>query len=260
MFAAVLDRLAGRMRQRTSSAHERIESAAKATAAGENIDVGGLEESLFTVAMGVDQFRQLCDLFSARRERFAKLDGLGAARKRLAKLDQEIESANAGHAELVEKYRQRYATLRGEANDSQAVIDEARNARDWLLAVPNCPPSIRPDYEAALATEQKALEAVGDASRQIRQLTQDIQTEIGWIEQVMGQDVRLLHPPKLTIAKSERDKLSADAQGRIDTHEKRKARLERQLGEANQTLAECQKQQAAAEATLATVRKNILAA
>jgi len=259
MFTAVLDKLAGRMRQRTATAHERIEAAAKATAAGENIDVAGLEDALFTVSMSLDGFRQLCDLFAARRERFAKLDGLGPARKRLAQTDKEIEAANAAHAEAVEKYRQRYAALRDQANDSQRVIDAARDAREWLLAVGNCPPSLKPDYELALAGEQKALEAVADAEREIRRLSEGIKSEVGWIEQLTGEDARLLHPPELTVAKSSRDKLSAAAARKIDDHERRKKRLEGQLAEATATLEAARKEQAAAEATLTTLRKKILA-
>jgi DNA repair exonuclease SbcCD ATPase subunit len=247
------------MRQRTATAHERIEGAAKAAAAGENIDVAGLEDALFTVSMSLDGFRELCDLFVARRERFAKLDGLGPARKRLAKTDAEIEAANASHAEAVEQYRKRYAALREEANESQAVIDAARDAREWLLALANCPPSLKGDYELALAGEQKAIEAVADAEREIRRLSEEIKGEAGWIEQLAGEDARLLHPPELTVAKSSRDKLSAAAARKIDEHERRKKRLEGRLAEASATLEAARKEQAAAEATLATVRKKILA-
>jgi DNA repair exonuclease SbcCD ATPase subunit len=259
MFSAVLDKLAGRMRQRTATAHERIEGAAKAAAAGENIDVAGLEDALFTVSMSLDGFRELCDLFVARRERFAKLDGLGPARKRLAKTDAEIEAANASHAEAVEQYRKRYAALREEANEAQTVIDAARDAREWLLAVANCPPSLKDDYALALAGEQKALEAVGDAEREIRRLNEAIRNEAGWIQQHEGEDVRLIHAPQLTVAKSARDKLSAEAREKVEHHERRIKRFEGELIAANKTLDECRKQQAAAEASLATVRKKILA-
>jgi multidrug resistance efflux pump len=260
MFTAVLDKLAGRMRQRTATAHERIEAAARSIAKGEAVDVAGLEDSLHTVGMTLDGFRQLCDLFVARAERFAKLDGLGAARKKVEKLDREIEAANQAHAEATEQYRQRYTKLRGAATEAQSAVDTARAARDWLLAMDNCPPSLKPDYELALANEQKAIAAVGDAEREIRRLNEAIKSEIGWIEQLEGEDARMLHPPELTVAKSGRDKLSAVAREKVENHERRKTRLEGQLVEAQKTLADAQAALMAAEAVVAGVRKKILAA
>lgn len=81
VFAKVFDSLAGRMKQRKATAHERIEAAAKQIAAGNNVDVPGLEDALFTVGISLDDFRGLCDLFAGRVAKFALLETLGAARK-----------------------------------------------------------------------------------------------------------------------------------------------------------------------------------
>jgi hypothetical protein len=260
VLAKVFDTLAGRMRQRTSNAHERIEAAAKAIARGDNIDVAGLENSLFTVGMTLDNFRQLCDLFVARADNFAKLDGLGAARKRIEKVDREIEAANKTHAEAVEAYRKRYTNLRAEADQAQAAVDTARAARDWLLAVDNCPPSLRDEYQAGLAAEDKAVADVGNAQREVQKLSEDIKSEKGWLEQLAGEDVREIHPPTMTVTASQRERLGAARGQKYDEHERRLKRLEARKVDADKTLADAQAALVAAEAVVAGVRKRILAA
>ena len=186
VFAAVFDKLAGRIKQRTATAHEKIEAAAKAIAKGESVDVAGLEDSLHTVGVTLDGFRALCDLFAGRAESFTKLEGLAAARKKVDKVDREIEAANQTHAEAVEQYRRRYMQLRAEADQAQAAVDAARAARHWLLAPENCPPSLRDEYQAALGAEHQAITDVENAQGQLKYLADEIKGEKGWLEQLAG--------------------------------------------------------------------------
>jgi len=260
LLEKVFDTLAGRMRQRTATAHERIEVAAKAIARGENVDVAGLEDALFTVGMSLDDFRGLADLFVARGERLRTLDGLGAARKKAERLDKEIEAANAAHAEAVEQYRKRFLALREQATAAQADVDRCRDSREWLLAPGNCPPSLRGDYDTAMADEQAALEAVSAAERTVQELRSEIKSEEGWLEQLADEDARQIHPPQLTITKSGRDRLTEQRSAKYDEHEARKKRLERRLVEAEAELEKARAGLVVAEAAVAAVRKKILTA
>jgi hypothetical protein len=256
----VFDALRGRMRERTQTAHERIEAAAKAVARGENIDVGGLEDAMFTTSTSVDDFRKLTELFASRAEKLQTLDGLGASRKKAEKLNKEIEAANAAHAEAVEQYRKRFIALREQATAAQADVDRCRDCREWLLAPGNCPPSLRGDYDTAMADEQAALEAVSAAERTVQELRSEIKSEEGWLEQLADEDARQIHPPQLTITKSGRDRLTEQRSAKYDEHEARKKRLERRLVEAEAELEQARAGLVAAEAALAAVRKKILAA
>jgi hypothetical protein len=260
VFAKVFDSLAGRMRQRKANAHERIETAAKQIAAGQSVDVGGLEDALFTAGMTLDDFRGLCDLFAARVEKLALLDTLGAARKKVEKIDRDIEAANKTHAEAVDNYRRRYMTLRAEADQAGAAVEAARNAREWILALENCPPSIRHDYQAALEAEQAATSAVGQAERTVRELTDEIRSEQGWLDQLAQQDAVELHPPELTITKAGRDRMAGARAAKYDEHAARKKRLENRLADATKAVDEARVTLVAAEAQLAATRKRILAA
>ena len=260
VFTQVFDKLASRVKQRTATAHDRIEAAARAIAKGDNVDVAGLEESLHTVGMDLPAFQALCDLFVARADNFAKLDGLGAARKKVEKIDKDIAAANATHAEAVEAYRKRYTQLRADADQAQAAVDTARAARDWLLAVDHCPPSLRDEYVAALAGEEKANADVGNAQREIKKLADDIKSEKGWLEQLAGEDVRTIHPPEMVVTTSQRERLSGARKDKYDEHERRLKRLEARKVDADKTLADAQAALVAAEAVVAGVRKRILAA
>jgi len=256
----VFDALRGRMRERTQTAHERIEAAAKAVARGENVDVGGLEDAMFTTSSTVDDFRKLAELFATRAEKLQALEGLGAARKRVEKLNTDIEAANARHAEATERFRREFITLRDQANAAQADVDRARDCREWLLAPGNCPPSLRADYDTALAQEQAAIEAVAAAERTIRELRAEIKGEEGWLEQLAGEDAKEIYPPEVVVSKSGRDRLTAQRSAKYEEHETRKKRLERRLAEAEPELEKARAGLVAAEAAVAEVRKRIIAA
>ena len=260
VFAKVFDSLAGRMRQRKASAHERIETAAKQIAAGQSVDVAGLEDALFTAGMTLDDFRGLCDLFATRVEKLALLETLGAARKKVEKIDRDIEAANKAHAETVDNYRRRYVSLRAEADQAYAAVESARNAREWILALDNCPPSIRHEYQTALEAEQAATSAVGQAERTVRELTDEIRSEQGWLDQLAGEDAKELHPPELTITKAGRDRMAGARSAKYDEHAARKKRLEHRLADATKAVDEARVTLVAAEAQLAATRKRILAA
>lgn len=260
MLTAVFDRIAGRVQKRQNSARERIEDAAKRIAAGESIDEAGVEGALFEAGLTVEAFRDLAVFYQERRQRLDRLNTLGAARKRLEKADQAIDAENRRHAEATEQYRKRFLSLRQEADAAGAEVAAARDARDWLLDVQHCPPSLRDQYQAALDAEQAATVAVGDAEREARRLRERIASEAGFIDQLTGEASREIAPPELVMTPPGRQRMAAATQAKVDEHEKQKTRLERRLVEAEAAVAEARKSLAAAEATLADLRKRILAA
>lgn len=260
MLTQVFDALAGKRRQRTQTSHQAIEAAAKAIAAGQAADVAALEQDLHTTGMTIDEFRALCETFAARVKKFAELDALGAARRRVEKLEKDIEAANKLHAEATERYQQRHAALRAEAAEAGGIVAVGQAAKEWLLDPKNCLPSLRDGYAEALANEEAAQVAVGDAEREVRRLTDEIRSEAGWLEQLLGDDAREIHPPEMTITASGRDRLTAARREKFDDHARRKTRLEAQLVEANKAVEAARAALVDAEAAVATIRKRILAA
>jgi hypothetical protein len=259
MLTAVFDKLAGRMRQRTLTAHEAIEAAAKAIAAGQAADVAALEEHLFGTGTSLDQFKGLCESFAERIKKFSELDALAAARRRVEKVEKDIEAATKAHAEATERYQQRHAALRVEAAEANVIVSMGQAARDWLVDPKNCPPSVRPAYAEALDNEQVAQVAVGDAEREVRRLTDEIRSEAGWLTQLLGEDAREIHPPEIAITQSGRDRLTAARRDKYDEHAARKKRLEARLVEANKAVEAARAALVDAEAAVAAIRKKILA-
>lgn len=259
MLTQVFDALAGKRRQRTLTSHQAIEAAAKAIAAGETADVAALEQDLHTTGMTLDEFRALCETFAERVKKFADLDKLAAARRRVEKLDKDAEAATKAHAEATERYHQRVAALRAEAAEGNVIVTAGERAKEWLLDPKNAPPSLAGDYREALAVEQSAAAAVGDAEREVGRLTGEIKGERGWLKQLADEDAMQLHPAELAITKTGREKLSAARQEKYATHERRLTRLEAQLAQANEMLDQARAALVAAEATVAAVRKKILA-
>jgi hypothetical protein len=260
MFTAVLDRIAGRVQKRRTSARERIEDAARRLAAGESIDEAGLEGAMFEAGLTVEEFRDLAVFYNDRRAKMDLVATLGNARKRLEKADAAIAAENARHAEATEQYRKRFLSLRAEADAAGADVERARSAREWLLDVAHCPPSIRDDYTAALDAEQAANVAVGDAEREVRRLREEIKSAEGWIEQLTGEASTEIVPREILITSPGRQRLADSIQQKIEDRTKQKNRLEARLVEAETALTTAQKALVAAEAAVAAIRKRILAA
>jgi hypothetical protein len=254
----LFDRLTSRVRAREQSAHERLAAAAKAQAKGQSVDVSGLEDALFSSRMDLDDFRKLCELEEQRSAAFVRLEKLGPARTRVEKLDAQIAAENAKHEEIVEAYRKRWVGLRDEAREAQTVVDNSRQARDWLLAVENCPPGLRREYREALDAQQAALVARDGLTRSIKEKREQIQSEEHWIKELEGEGARDLAAIGDVITKSGRERLNRATVEKIETHERRKQR-------AVAALEDLQKQSAAAEAAILkadaavhTVQKKVL--
>jgi chromosome segregation ATPase len=259
-IAAALEKLTVRFRQRTITALEQVELAAKTLAAGGTVDMGGLESALVTAQLSPDDFRQRCDFHVERVAKLATLEKLGPARTKADRLDKDIAGENARHAELTAAYQKRWTSLREQADEVAREVEDSRRARDWLLDLKNAPLDLADEYRAALDAEHAAQVAIGDIERSIRDLKERHRSAVGWVEQILEQDLREIHPPSATVTKSQRDRLSAAQQAKLDEHERRRDRLAREIKEQETQLTAARADLVKAEAHLAAVRKKVLAA
>jgi len=255
---ATFEKLASRFQKRRTSSLETVEAAAQALAGGGTIDDAAVESALVSAGLTLDDFKIRTEFHVERRKKLDELDKLGAARKRAEDLDQRIEAENKKHAEIVEAYRARWLALRQQADEAAQQVAQSRDARDWLLHPDRAPLALRDDYVAALDVEQKARERIGDVERLIRQLREKHDSEKGWIEQILAEDLRTIHPPAAAVAKSQRDKLGAAQAEKLDLHERRRDRFAREIKEAEADLEVARGELMKAEAVLADLRKRIL--
>lgn len=256
MITAVLDRLSGRLKQRTKSAREIVEQAARKIAAGESVDEAALESAIVEAGLAVDDLGRLAEFYSRRAEKRKLLDALGGARKRLAAVDAKISAENAKHAEIVDAYKKRWLALREEADAATREVDAGRAARDWLLELANCPPSLQDDYRRLLDDEQAATVAVGDAQRLARQIREDIESQKRWIESLDGASSREIEAP--TVAVNYRNPVIRQNDEKIEDRRQRLKRLEGRLVDADAAVAAAEKQLAAATLALSNMRDQIL--
>lgn len=256
MITAVLDRMAGRLKQRKTTAREVVEQAARRIAGGETVDEAALEGAIVEAGLAIDDLQRLAEFYVARREKRQVLDALGAARKRLAAVDARIAAENAKHAEIVDAYKKRWIALREEADAATREVDAGRAARDWLLELANCPPSMQDDYRRLLDEEQAATVAVGDATRVVRELRERILSEKRSIESLTGATAQEIDPSLVPLNRRNGRVIANDEQ--IEEHRRTIKRLEGRLVEAESVLAAAEKQLAAATLALGNMRDRIL--
>lgn len=259
-IVAQFEKLASRFRQRKSSSLETIEVAAQTLAADGTIDTAAVEAALVTAGLTLDDLRKRVEFHVERKQKLAHLDKLGAAQKRVEEIDGRIESENKKHAEIVEAYRGRWVALREQAAEAAEQVSVARSSRDWLLDPARAPLALKDDYVTALDVEQKSVERVADVERLIRKLTESLRSEEGWIEQILAEDVRLISPPSLVVAKSQRDKLSESASDKLTVHERRRDRHAREIKEAQADLELARGELVKSQGAVADLRRRILKA
>jgi hypothetical protein len=258
-LATYFEKLSSRVRQRTTSAQERIEKAAQTLAGGKNSDVASIEDALHDATMTVDQFRERVEFHSARREHFQRLEKLGIARTKVEGLDKRIAAEEAKHAEIVEAFRARWAALRDEATAAQRDVDGARDSRDWLLAPENAPLHLADRYGGLLAEESVAVEGLAAAEREVRSIKERVKSEEGWLVEIAAEGRREIHAPEAVITTKQRERLSGQAAAKYDEHEQKLTRFRKRLVEAEKTVEDCRKTLVSAEAAVAQIRKEILA-
>lgn len=259
-LTSVFDNLAGRFMARKQSALDVIDGAAKTLAAGGTIDAGAVEQALVAAGLDLDAFRERVEFQTARREKLEALEKLGAARRRVEQLDGQLAAEAAKHAEVTAAFHKRYAALRDEATNHQREVDRARDAREWILDPKNCPLALREPYEAALAAVQAARENVSTIGRQLRDLRERHRGAEAAIAEIVAADARELHPPQAIVAASQKERLAAATREKVEQHERRRDRLAREVGDAEQELAAAEQAVVRAEAAIAELVKRILTA
>jgi uncharacterized protein YdaU (DUF1376 family) len=259
-IATAIEKLTTRFRQRTATAFEQVETAAKTLATGGTVDMASLESALVTAQMGPDDFKARAEFHGERAAKLATLEKLGPARQKAERIDKEIAAENQKHAELTAAYQKRWSALREQADEASREVEDCRRCREWLLELQHAPLHLREEYSESLDVEQKCRERIGDVERLLRQLREKHKDEEEWVQQILDEDLRVIHPPMATVAKSQRDKLGAAQKAKLDEHERRRDRFAREIKEAESDLEAARLELVKAEAAVASIRKKILTA
>lgn len=258
----LLEKLTTRVRARELNAHEQLAAAAKAAARGQSVDVGSLEESLFSTRQTVDDFRLLCEYEAERAERLAAMEKLAPNKAKATKLRAAMDAESNKFNEIRDAFQARYAKLETEAREFEREVDAASRARDWLLDYRNVRGALGEQYREAVDEQAAAASAVDQLNRRISDLQRGIKGCDSEIEQTRAAwDRTLLTSGPPTVRKKgeagERA-LPAEVVDKIDDIERRKKRLVAELAEVDREVPAAQKAAAAADARVADLQRRLL--
>jgi len=110
-----------------------ITQAARATAAGEAVDVATLDTALAAVGMTPEQFDSLVIVCRDRGESRVKLAAMAAAEEKAAKLGAQIAAATAARDKILEDHNSRIRVMAIEHAELDAAIQAGIMARERLL-------------------------------------------------------------------------------------------------------------------------------
>jgi hypothetical protein len=235
-LANLFDRITNRRRDRELSAQEQLSAAARKHAKGETVDVGAVEECLFTTGQSIDDFRRLCEFEETRRDCFAKLEQGSSMKVRLEKIDAQVAAENAKYQEIAAGFESRLAKLELERSQVSPAVSAAASARTWLLDAKNVQGTIGDDYRDALAREQEASiqsenlqRAMKETKNEIRFCDVEIEAIRTQHDRSIGESWRPREPRE--AGQPHNRPLPEAAQEKIDDIEKKRARLSRKLSE-----------------------------
>jgi len=259
----LLDKLANRMRQRELNHHDRLAAAAKAAARGESVDIASLEEALVSTRQSVDDFRALCEYEAERAQRLAVFEKLANAQGKYDKLQRAMDAEDAKFREARDAFQKRYNALADQAKEISREVDAATAARDWLLDYHNVRGGLGSEYRAAIKAKEAADHKVGDITRQIKAIGDDIKSVDRSVEEIFKQHENTIAERGYPLVRKDGEAvqrpLPPDAVEAVDELHKRKRRLETRLTETRGELPAAEKAAAAAAARVAEVEKRLLA-
>jgi hypothetical protein len=129
----VLEMLRGRRQQAVALSLDGITQAARAVAAGEAVDVAGLDTALSAVQMTPEQFDSLVIVCRDRGESRAKLAAMAAAEEKAVRLGAQIAAATAARDKILEEHNSRIRVMQIEHAELDAAIQAGIMARERLL-------------------------------------------------------------------------------------------------------------------------------
>jgi chromosome segregation ATPase len=257
----LFDRITSRRRDRELSAQEQLAAAAKRHVLGETVDVGAVEEALFTTGQSIDDFRKLCESEAQRRKCFQRIENGASSKTKLDRVEQQIAAEIMKFSEIRSAHEARVGKLDEERREIVPLVDTAAAAKDWLLDPRNAVGAVGDEYREALDQEQQAESAVEGLQRVAKELRRDMKSCDDEIEHVRSQYDGVIgtsRPPIRKAGEPHVRPIPADIAEKIDTLEQKKTRASRRLSETQVELDRAAALVAPAKARVAAIRKKLL--
>jgi chromosome segregation ATPase len=259
----LFEKITSRRRDRELSAQEQLAAAAKRHVRGENVDVGSIEEALFTTDQTVEDFRKLCDAEAKRKDCFTKLELGSSMKTKLEKIDAQAVAETTKFQEIESGFNARLAKLDQERREVAPVVEAAAAAKEWLLNPKNVVGALGEHYRELLSNEEQAKTSVEQLQRVTKELSQELKSADSDIERLRAQYDKTIEgtwrprearQPGHAHVRPLPDRVQAE----IDEIEVQKTRLSRKLSEAQTQLDAASALVPAAKAAVVAIQKKLL--
>lgn len=256
-LSTLIDRLSGRMKQREVNSHDTLLAAARSNADGKEIDIGAVEEALYSTRQSLDDFRQLCEREVERKTYRDRFSMLATRRNKHEAVEKLVATESRKFEEIRQSYNDRISKLAADLRIAEKDLSESADAREWLLRPQNVDGAIGVEYREALDRLQEAESALSESSMAVRSLKGDLSAEKAFVEQYEK-------IAKNTISGGtpldirERTQLGPADRVRLEEHEQRRDRIIKRLAEAEKDLTEKQSIRDAAAKVVEGIEHRVL--
>lgn len=249
----ILEALRGRMHQRQANAADTISAGARAAARGERHDVAAIEKALLEVGITMADFEEQVERAGQRAAWLSDFDRLTSASAKKKKLEATSEAEQAKFEATRAAFFERASAIDEELRAVAALCEKGNEARQRLLDPREVPGTLGDKYRQATDEAHAAEVALEAARRAVREQVERIKSEQGWLEQLLGEGSKEIHPSRISL----RDK-SPQESPRIEEHRKALARAVRWLAEAEAQLREVEKKEAQARRVVEALVPEVL--
>lgn len=239
--------LAGRVKERQSSAADRLLAAARKDAAGEKVDLADLEQAFFESGTTLEDFEKLVELQHQRKEHLSRFETLGTLRSKASDVEKRLDAENAKYEETRSGFERRILALHDEHRAAMREVDKAVESREWLVDPEHVGGSLKIGYDAAIAALEGAEVALGSVDSELANARRSLKSEEQFVAELERQSAGNL------TGLSHEDLL------RHDDHKKRSERLRRRIGELEKDRTASAKDVAEKTRAVEGFRKRILA-
>lgn len=256
-MVSVLDALRSRMTQRSLNALDTVAAAARAAARGERYDIGALETAIDQAGITMADFEAAVATAKQRQAWMADFEKLANSSGKVQKLEAAASADKAKFEAARTAYLERATAIEAELAAHRATLGRAQDARNLLLDADQVPGTIGGQYREAVAAAYAADLAVAEARKALREHTERVKNEEGFIKQILAQQAGELKPPQIFL-KGEQP--PGEESYRLQEHRKMLARAQRRQAEAQSQLTEAENSAALAHKAVEQLIPEVLKA
>ena len=256
MTTAVLDAIRDRETKARTTALDTIAEAAKAAAAGKEVDA--VAAALATLDQTSTDFERAVAKARNRAEWLNSMSKLPAAKSKLSKTQATLDAEADRFIAVRDAWAERATALEADLRAADAVIREGDSARDRLLDPANVLGGLGVRYAAAVKAARDAQIAAGAAEAALREAEAQIARHADWIRETAKQEPEDIDPAEWKARDGAPEWHRDGHHGELERYHRQWRNAVRDRDAARRDLADKSKSQATAKKTLDSMTQEVL--